>query len=68
VTFHDGTPFDAEAVKYNFDRMRDPEFGSTRAGELVFVDDVTVDDDFTVTVTLSQPFGAFLPAWRAGPA
>jgi peptide/nickel transport system substrate-binding protein len=62
VTFHDGTPFNAEAVKYNFDRMRDREFGSARAGELVFVDEVAVDDEFTVTVTLSQPFGAFLPA------
>jgi peptide/nickel transport system substrate-binding protein len=62
VKFHDGTAFDAEAAKYNFDRMRDPEFGSARAGELVFVDDVTVDDKHTVTVTLSQPFGAFLPA------
>lgn len=62
VTFHDGTPLDAEAVRYNFERMRDTEFGSARAGEMAFVEEVTVDAEHTVTVTLSQPFGAFLPA------
>jgi ABC-type transport system substrate-binding protein len=62
VLFHDGTRFDAEAVRYNFHRMTDPDFGSARAGELAFVTDVTVVDDFTVQVTLSQPFAAFLPA------
>ena len=30
--FHDGTPVNAEAIVYNFDRMRDPEFGSPRLG------------------------------------
>ncbi len=62
VTFHDGTPFNAEAVAYNFERMRDAEFGSARIGELVFVQEVVVEDEFTVRVVLSQPFGAFLPA------
>ena len=62
VVFHDGTPFDADAVLYNFERMLDPDFGSPRAGELVFVDEVTAVDDYTVQVTLSQPFAAFLPA------
>jgi len=62
VLFHDGTPFNAEAVRYNFHRMTDPGFGSARAGELAFVSQVEVIDEFTVVVTLSQPFAAFLAA------
>jgi ABC-type transport system substrate-binding protein len=27
VQFHDGTPFDATAAKWNFDRILDPETG-----------------------------------------
>lgn len=62
VVFHDGTPFDAEAVKYNFARMMDPDFGSARGAEVAVVDVVTVLDPYTVQVTLTEPFAAFLPA------
>ncbi|HYM91491.1 MAG TPA: ABC transporter substrate-binding protein, partial [bacterium] len=34
VKFHDGTPFTADAVKANFDRMRDPQFPSVRRSEI----------------------------------
>ena len=42
LTFHDGTPVDAEAVKANFDRMMDPATGSPRASDLGPVDSVEV--------------------------
>lgn len=58
VKFHDGTDFNAEAVKFNFDRNMDKN--STRRGELATVDKVTVVDPYTVKVDLKQPFAPFL--------
>lgn len=68
VTFHDGTPFNAEAVKFNFERMMDPNAGSPRASELASVETVEVVDEYTLKVTLKEPFAPFLAALsdRAG--
>lgn len=66
VSFHDGSPFNAEAVKFNFDRMLDEEhpYHDTGPFPLSFffsaVDNVTVDDEHTVTFTLSEPYAPFL--------
>lgn len=66
VTFHDGTPLDAEAVKYNLDRARQPD--TRRATELSEVQGVEVVDEHTFQIVLSQPFPAVLGALtdRAG--
>ncbi|MFZ5815520.1 MAG: ABC transporter substrate-binding protein [Bacillota bacterium] len=68
VKFHDGTDFNAEAVKYNFDRMMDKDFPSPRKSEINAVDKVEVVDSHTVKITLKQPFAGFLSilADRAG--
>lgn len=60
VVFHDGTPFNAEAVKFNFDRMLDRAFGSPRFSEVNLVTGVTVVDDLTVRITLEKPYSPFL--------
>jgi peptide/nickel transport system substrate-binding protein len=60
VVFHDGTPFNAEAVKFNFERMLDPSFGSPRRSEVNLVKSVTVVDDLTVTISLEKPYSPFL--------
>lgn len=54
VTFHDGTPFDAEAVKFNIERAQTRE-DSRRRAELVSVESVAVDGPLTVTLNLSKP-------------
>lgn len=67
VTFNDGTPFDAEAVKTSLDRHRELPT-SARKSELAAVSEVAVVDDQRVRLTLSRPFsplGAQL-ADRAG--
>lgn len=68
VTFHDGTPFDAEAVKFTFDRMlqTDHPFHDTGPFPLAFffsaIDAVTVVDPLTVEFTLREPYAPFLSA------
>ncbi|WP_185804576.1 ABC transporter substrate-binding protein [Pontivivens nitratireducens] len=66
VTFHDGSAFDAEAVKFNFDRMLDEEhpYHDTGPFPLAFffsaVQDVAVIDAQTVQFTLNAPYAPFL--------
>jgi peptide/nickel transport system substrate-binding protein len=61
VKFHDGTPFNAEAVKYNFERMKfDTKFPSNRRSELGPLAGVTVVDPVTVQLTLDRPYSPLL--------
>jgi peptide/nickel transport system substrate-binding protein len=60
VRFHDGTDFNAEAVKVNFDRMMDPDLQSLRRGEVAGIESVEVVDDYTVQLNLSAPNSALL--------
>jgi peptide/nickel transport system substrate-binding protein len=70
VTFHDGTPFNAEAVKFNMDRWTDPDneyrFGRTfeyysyEFGETLGINEVNVIDDHTLEIVLSQPSSVLL--------
>jgi peptide/nickel transport system substrate-binding protein len=61
VTFSDGTPLDAAAVKYNFDRILDPKTTSSYAKSLLGpVDSVSAPDERTVVITYRQPFAPLL--------
>ena len=59
VTFHDGTPFNAEAVKYTFDLIKDPEFGSARASIAGSIDTMECPDDYTIVFHLLYEDGVF---------
>ncbi|GAB3309338.1 ABC transporter substrate-binding protein [Epidermidibacterium keratini] len=77
VTFHDGTPFNAEAVCFNFDRQNNftgiaqSESLSYYWGKLMrgYADTGTsiyggceTNGDTEVTVSLTQPYAGFIPA------
>jgi peptide/nickel transport system substrate-binding protein len=59
VKFHDGTPFNADAVKINFDRMVDPatksEYAIFELGPYAGTD---VVDEYTVNVHMTRIYGA----------
>ncbi|GJF32074.1 peptide ABC transporter [Kitasatospora sp. NE20-6] len=61
VTFSDGTPFDAAAVKANLDHVVAPATKSAGAAQLIEnYREARVVDDLTVAVTLSAPASSFL--------
>lgn len=60
VSFHDGTTFDAEAVKVNIDRLRNPDNNLSRRSLVSMVSEVEVVDDRTVKLILDAPFGAMI--------
>ena len=60
ITFQDGAPFDATAVKTSFDRARDPANHLKRASLYAPIDHIDVVDPFTVKIVLKYPFGAFV--------
>jgi len=56
ISFHDGTPLDAEAVKANLDAHRE----STLTGAVLdYVSEVEVEDELTVIVRMSEPWASF---------
>lgn len=68
ISFSDGTPLNAEAAKANFDRWGDKELGLKRTTLLCNVLKSTeAVDEYTIKVTLTEPFGAFV-ATLAHPA
>jgi peptide/nickel transport system substrate-binding protein len=59
VKFHDGTDFNAQAVKFNMERMKNlPKSG--RKSEILEIESVDVVDDYTVKFNLNQPSAPLL--------
>lgn len=56
LKFHDGTPVNAEAIKFTFDRMMDPALKSSAATQFSALDKVEVVDETTVKFVMKEPF------------
>ena len=60
ITCHDGTPFDANDVKYTAERATSEDNPSVTKGAWGPISSVEVVDDQTVTFNFEEPFGAFV--------
>lgn len=63
VTFHDGTPLNAEAVKWNLDRVLDPDVPVAIRSPFVSIEEVEVVDEYTIKLHMSQPFAPLMSSF-----
>jgi len=66
ISFHDGSPLNAEAVKFTFDRMLDENYPHHDTGPFPLsfffsaIASVEAKDERTVVFTLNEPYAPFL--------
>ena len=60
VTFHDGTPLNADAVKFTFDRFMADETSNPSKASMGPLTATDVVDDLTVKMTFASPFAPLL--------
>jgi len=75
IKFHDGTDFNAEAVKFNIDRQIDPNHPYHDTGDFAYaeftwgaVKQVDVVDEYTVKITLKNVLAPFISHLAMHPA
>ncbi len=66
VKFHDGTPFNANAVKVTFDRLMSKELNSPGASFAGTLSRTEVIDDYTVRLVFSKPYAPIFSSLRTG--
>jgi peptide/nickel transport system substrate-binding protein len=59
VKFSDGTAFDAEAVKYNWERLAQPDLKCQMAGQVAGIASMTVKDPLTLDIAMKAPTATF---------
>src|SRR5262249_48514484 len=74
VKFHDGTPFDADAVVFSFDRQRNPFHPQHEADfsywtdQYSYIEKVEAVDPLTVRIRIERPYAPFLSSLAMFPA
>ena len=60
ITFHDGTPLNAEVVKYNFEWIMNKKNSCWDRSYIEWVESMELVDEHTVKFRFSQPFASFI--------
>ena len=60
ITFHNGRELTSEDVKWNYERIANPDTGAASAAVFAIVDSIETPDERTVVLQLSEPSGALL--------
>lgn len=60
VTFHDGSTFDANDVKYTIERTQDPAVGHLKKNDYEVVESVEIIDNYTIAMNLKESRPTFI--------
>lgn len=60
IEFHDGTSFNAEAVKFNLERLLDPDNEAPFRFLIDKISEIEVEDEYTVKITTEEPFAPII--------
>lgn len=63
VKFGDGTPVNAEAVRFSIERGKDEKLAARDRAAMLLVERVEAPDEFTAVLKLTRPNGLFLDAF-----
>jgi peptide/nickel transport system substrate-binding protein len=67
VTFHDGTAFNAESVKYQMDYIKDPANGAWTRSWIEPLESVEIIDNYTVKFHFNRPWASFAEVMASVP-
>lgn len=60
VLFHNGQELTAEDVKYTYQRILDPEYGSGLRAKVESIKEINIINDYEIQFVLSEPYSPFI--------
>lgn len=60
VTFHDGTTFDADDVRFTIERTQDPKLGHLKKNDFAVVESIETPDKYTIILNLKETRPTFI--------
>lgn len=60
VTFHDGSTFDADDVRFSIERTQDPTIGHLKKNDFAVVESIETPDKYTVILNLKEARPTFI--------